>query len=255
MNSLSAVIITFNEERNIERCLQSLQGIADEIIVVDSNSTDRTEEICKSHDVRFVAKEWPGYSEQKNFANRLATCDLIFSIDADEAVSEELRQSILQLKEENIKEDQVFSMNRLNNFWGKWIKRCGYYPENKIRIWRRGFVQWEGLIHEWPVYKSTPRKTQLDGDLLHYSYESPEAFKKQLFHFAELNAQSYFERKKKTGTFFWIFSPAVNFIRTYFIKGGILEGSTGFYICRTAMQATRHKYNLLHQKTRQSKQK
>ena len=193
MHTLSVVIITFNEEKKIGQCLDSVKDIADEIIVVDSNSTDATEEICRQYDVKFVTQKWLGYSEQKNLADNLATCDLIFSIDADEALSDELKKSIQTLKEIQIADNEVFSMNRLNNFWGRWIKRCGYYPENKVRIWRRGFAQWEGLIHEWLKYESEPKKTLLNGDLLHYSYDSPEAFKKQLFHFAELNAQSYYD--------------------------------------------------------------
>lgn len=250
MHTLSAVIITYNEEKKIGQCLDSIKDIADEIIVVDSNSTDATEAICRQHGVRFVTQEWLGYSDQKNLADSLASCDLIFSIDADEALSDALRQSIITLKGQHIADNEVFSMNRLNNFWGRWIKRCGYYPENKVRIWRRGFAQWEGLIHEWLKYEAEAKKILLQGDLLHYSYDSPEAFRKQLFHFAELNAQSYFDRKKKTGTIYWIFSPAINFIRTYFIKGGIMEGKTGWFICRTAMQATRHKYNLLREKNK-----
>lgn len=253
MHTLSVVIITFNEEKKIGQCLDSVKDIADEIIIVDSNSTDATEEICRKYNVKFVTQKWLGYSEQKNLADNLATCDLIFSIDADEALSDELKQSIKTLKESEIADNEVFSMNRLNNFWGRWIKRCGYYPENKVRIWRRGFAQWEGLIHEWLKYESEPKKTLLHGDLLHYSYDSPEAFKKQLFHFAELNAQSYYDRNKKTGMIYWIFSPAINFIRTYFIKGGILEGKTGFFICWTAMKATRHKYDLLREKVKSRK--
>ena len=252
MHTLSVVIITFNEEQKIGQCLDSVKDIADEIIVVDSHSTDATEAICDRYDVKFFSQDWLGYSDQKNLADDLATCDLIFSIDADEALSDELRQSIAELKEKEIAENEVFAMNRLNNYCGKWIKRCGLYPETKIRIWRRGFAQWEGIIHEWLNYKSEPKKTLLCGDLLHFSWDTPEAFRKQLFHFAELGAQSYYERGKKTGLLPYLFSPSINFIRTYFIKGGFLEGKTGLYICRTMMQANRHKYNLLRRKIKQN---
>lgn len=252
MNSFSVVIITFNEEQKIGQCLDSVKDIADEIIVVDSHSTDSTEAICDRYGVKFFSQDWLGYSDQKNLADDLATCDLIFSIDADEALSDELKQSIIELKEKEIADNEVFAMNRLNNYCGKWIKRCGLYPETKIRIWRRGFAQWEGIIHEWLNYKSEPKKTLLRGDLLHYSWDTPEAFRKQLFHFAELGAQSYYERGKKTGIMPWLFSPSINFIRTYIIKGGFLEGKTGFYICRTMTQANRHKYNLLQKKIKQN---
>ena len=248
MNTVSVVIISQNEEKKIHRCLDSVKDIADEIIVVDSGSTDATEDICRSFGTTFVRQDWLGYAAQKNFADGLASCDLIFSIDADEALSEPLKASIKQLKGKALLDNEVFSMNRLNNYCGRWIKRCGLYPDNKIRLWKRGFARWERTIHEWLEFQDEPKKTQLQGDLLHYSYDTPEGYRQQLFHFAELGAQSYYERHKKTGILYWLFDPAITFIRTYFIKGGILEGKTGFEICRTAMQANRHKYNLLREK-------
>ena len=174
--------------------------------------------------------------------------DLILSIDGDEALSDTLIQSIKEVKERKIADNEVFAMNRLNNYCGQWIKGCGLYPDTKVRLWKRGFAQWEGLIHEWLVYKEKPQTTLLKGDLLHYSWETPEAFRKQQFHFAELGAQSYFDRGKKTGFLPWLFSPSINFIRTFFFKGGLCYGKTGFSICRTLMQANRRKYDLLREK-------
>ena len=115
---LSAVIITKNEEQNIRRCLESLQDVADEIVVVDSFSTDATEQICVEYGVRFVQQQWLGYSQQKNLANNLAANDWIFSIDADEALSSELKNAVMEIKKQNITEDNVFSMNRLTNYCG-----------------------------------------------------------------------------------------------------------------------------------------
>ena len=248
MNKISVVIITMNEALNIERCLRSVLPIADEVVVVDSFSEDATEEICKRHNVRFISHAWEGYAGSKNFADSLATYDLILSIDGDEALSDTLIQSIKEVKERKIAGNEVFAMNRLNNYCGQWIKGCGLYPDTKVRLWKRGFAQWEGLIHEWLVYKEKPQTTLLKGDLLHYSWETPEAFRKQQFHFAELGAQSYFDRGKKTGFLPWLFSPSINFIRTFFFKGGLCYGKTGFSICRTLMQANRRKYELLREK-------
>lgn len=248
MSKISVILITMNEERNIGRCLDSIVPIADEIIVVDSFSTDATEEICARYNVRFVSHAWEGYTGSKNFADSLASHDLILSIDGDEVLSETLVESIKALKEREIADNEVFAMHRLNNYCGRWIKGCGLYPDTKVRIWRKGFAHWEGLIHEWLVYEQTPKVNLLKGDLLHYSWTTPEGFRKQYFHFAELGAQSYFERGKKTGVLPWLFSPFINFIRTYLFKGGFLYGRTGFSICRTMMQANRHKYNLLRRK-------
>ena len=245
MNKITAVLITFNEERNIERCLESLMPVVDEVVVVDSCSTDATPELCKKHGVRFISHAWEGYSASKNFANSLATHNIILSIDGDEVLSETLSQSIKALKDRDIADNEVFSMNRLNNYCGRWIKGCGFYPDTKVRLWRKGFAHWEGLVHERLVYEKAPKTTFLKGDLLHYSWATPEDFRRQQFHFAELGAQSYFERGKKTGLLPWLFSPTVNFIRTFVFKGGMFYGRTGFHICRTLMQANRRKYNLL----------
>ena len=248
MNKITAVLITFNEERNIERCLESVMPVVDEVVVVDSFSTDATEEICKRHNVRFVTHAWEGYAASKNYANSLASHDLILSIDGDEVLSETLTQSVKALRDRGIADNEVFSMNRLNNYCGRWIKGCGFYPDTKVRLWRKGFAQWEGLIHERLVYERPPKTTFLKGDLLHYSWATPEDFRRQQFHFAELGAQSYFEQGKKTGILPLLFSPSVNFFRTYFFKGGMFYGKTGFSICRILMQANRHKYNLLRRK-------
>lgn len=255
MNKITAVLITFNEERNIGRCLESLLPVVDEVVVVDSLSTDATAEICKKYDVRFVTHAWEGYAASKNFANELATHELILSIDGDEVLSETLVQSIKALKERTIADNEVFSMNRLNNYCGRWIKGCGFYPDTKVRLWRKGFAQWEGLIHERLVFREVPKTTFLKGDLLHYSWATPEDFRRQQFHFAELGAQSYYERGKKTGLLPWLFSPSINFIRTYIIKGGMFYGRTGFNICKTIMQANRHKYNLLRRQKQEARSK
>jgi glycosyltransferase involved in cell wall biosynthesis len=255
MNKITAVIITLNEERNIGRCLESLMPVVDEVVVVDSFSKDATEEICARYHVRFVAHPWEGYAGSKNFANSLASHELILSIDGDEVLSDTLAQSIKSLKERSVAENEVFAMNRLNNYCGRWIKGCGFYPDTKVRIWRKGFAHWEGRIHEWLVYGRTPQVTHLKGDLLHYSWATPEDFRQQQFHFAELGAQSYFERGKKTGLLPWLFSPSINFIRTYLIKGGFLYGRTGFNICRTLMQANRQKYNVLRRQKLEARSK
>ena len=255
MNKITAVIITLNEERNIGRCLESLMPVVDEVVVVYSFSNDATEEICSQYNVRFVSHAWEGYATQKNYANSLASHELILSIDGDEALSDTLAQSIKALKERDIADNEVFAMHRLNNYCGRWIKGCGFYPDTKVRLWKKGFANWEGLIHEWLVYKTTPKTTLLQGNLLHYSWATHEDFRKQQFHFAELGAQSYFKRGKKTGLLPWLFSPSINFIRTYFIKGGFLYGRTGFNICRTMMKANRHKYNVLRRKKKEERSK
>ena len=130
---ISAVIITFNEEKNIERCLQSLQGIVDEIVVVDSFSKDQTKSICEKYNVKFVEHAFEGHIEQKNYAITQASYPYVLSLDADEALDETLKSSILKVKK-NWTHDG-YSMNRLTNYCGSWIKHCGWYQDTKLRLW------------------------------------------------------------------------------------------------------------------------
>lgn len=246
MKKLSVTIITLNEEKDIKRCLDSVLVFADEIVVVDSLSTDRTEEICRRYDnMRFVQQKWLGYSEQKNYANNIATYDWIFSIDADEEVSAELQQAILQWKDIESNDNECFSMDRLTNYCGKWIKRCGWYPDTKIRIWNRKVGHWVGAIHEVIQFIKPMTTTKLCGDLLHYSFSSYEGYHKQMFHFAEIGGKAYFEKGKKHATLHCIVSPIATFIRQYIVKLGFMEGYAGLEICFTAAKATHHKYATL----------
>jgi len=244
MEKLSVVIITFNEERNIGRCLESLQDIADEIIVSDSFSTDRTEEICKQFDVKFHQSEWLGYSGQKNAANNLASNNLVFSIDADEALSEKLKKSIAEIKL-SAKANTAFKINRLTNYCGKWIHHCGWYPDTKLRIWFKDEGKWEGELHEKLMFDNEPQTSTLDGDLLHYSYYTLEDHHKQVEKFTNIAAQDYFDRNKKVTLIKLWLSPVVKFVRDYILKHGFLDGKSGFRICYISAGATYLKYSKL----------
>ena len=252
MKKISATIITLNEEDKIRQCLESLQGVADEIVVVDSLSTDNTKSICEEFGVRFIEQKWLGYSEQKNLANNIASHDWILSIDADEVLSDELKKSILKIKNEEREtknEELVYSFNRLNNYCGKWIHHSGFYPDKKIRIWNRKIGKWEGIVHEVIKFSTKVKEVHLKGDLLHYSYAKPEDFEKQVFKFAELRAQHYFDKGKKCASLLKIISPIYFFIQHYFFRLGFLDGKEGFVMCKVAAKATRHKYETLEQLT------
>ena len=242
MNTLSVVIITFNEERNIKRCLDSVAPVADEIIVVDSHSTDATEAICDRYDVKFFTQDWIGYIGQKNLANDLATCDLILSIDADEALSKELAESIQKIKNQDI-ESKAFSMNRLMNYCGKWIRHCGWYPDTKVRIFRRGQAEWTGKkVHETLSLAENAEIVHLDGDLLHYSYYSPEEHWRRIEKYALFSAEEMAESGKKTTLFKACTHAAWRFIRDFIFKGGFLDGRTGLTICKINARGVWLKY-------------
>ncbi|MDP2721859.1 MAG: glycosyltransferase family 2 protein [Bacteroidales bacterium] len=242
MNKLSVVIITFNEERNIERCLNSLKGIADEIIVVDSFSTDSTAAICKDAGVRFVEQKWLGYSAQKNLGNSLATHDYVLSIDADEALSEELKNSILTAKTKGFK--GAFSFNRMTNYCGKWIRHSGWYPDTKVRIFNKNTSVWQGVLHETLTLNNINIE-HLHGDLLHYSYYTRDDHIRQITKFTDIAALDYYKSGKKHSPLKLYGSPTAKFIRDYFINLGFLDGTAGFTICRLSAKATYLKYKKL----------
>lgn len=243
MPQLSVVIITFNEEKNIGRCLESIQGVADDVVVLDSFSIDSTESISKKYPVNFISRKWEGYSASKNFANAQAKYDWVLSLDADEALSADLKASILAIK----KGDKLatYKFNRLTNYCGSWIKHCGWYPDTKIRIFDRRITKWEGIIHEKLVIDSKEPAILLNGDLLHYSYYSIEQHYAQTEKFSTLAAQNMLEKGKKASVFKMYLSPVVKFLGDYFIKLGILDGTAGFTICRISAKHSFLKYKKL----------
>jgi glycosyltransferase involved in cell wall biosynthesis len=247
MPELSAIIITLNEERNIGRCLDSLQGVADEIIVVDSGSVDKTEAICIEKQARFVFNEWPGYAEQKNFGNGLATYPYILSIDADEALSEELRNAILEVKKDF--STDAYEMNRLTNYCGKWIRHGGWYPDRKLRLFNREKYHWAGKhIHEYLV-KDVPdvKEERLTGDLLHYSYYSIDEHVAQANKYTDLTARLAVEKGKKAGILQILINPSIKFLRDYIIRLGFLDGYHGYIVCRISAMAVFMKYTKIRQ--------
>ncbi len=247
MSTLSAVIITLNEERNIGRCIDSLKNVADEIIVVDSGSVDSTEAICEEKGARFFYHEWEGYIEQKNYANSLAKYPYVLSIDADESLSDELRASILNAKD-NFAADG-YEMNRLTNYCGKWIKHGGWYPDRKLRLFRLDTFEWGGeRIHENVIRKQDTVKIEgLSGDLHHYSYYDIAQHIAQANHFTNMTATLAVEKGKRAGMLKIIFSPAVKFIKDYIIRLGFLDGYYGYVVSRISAQATFMKYAKIRQ--------
>lgn len=241
MVKLSVVVITLNEERNIARCLSSVKDIADEIVVIDSYSIDRTKEIAESYGARFVEHAFDGYVHQKNYANDQANYDHILSLDADEVLSDELISSIKRVKS-NFPADG-YTMNRLTNYAGKWVKHCGWYPDRKLRLFDRRKGKWEGyLIHEEFNFSHGGTTKQLKGDLLHYSFNSIDEHKRQSEKFTTLGAQADFHKGKKASLYKIWGGPVVKFITSYFIRLGFLDGKTGLTICWLSAAATHHKY-------------
>ncbi|MCB0429987.1 MAG: glycosyltransferase family 2 protein [Flavobacteriales bacterium] len=241
MASISAVIITFNEERNIGRCLESIQGLADEIIVVDSRSTDNTKQLCESAGARFIEHEFRGYIEQKNLALTYATCEYVLSLDADEALSDRLKQNLAGMKP-NLDADG-YTFNRLTNYCGKWIRHCGWYPDTKMRLFRRGSGHWAGVNpHDRYALNPGLRQAFIAGDLLHYSFYTVAQHKAQARNFSAIGAQALYDKGIRSNWLKILIHPIAKFARNYLIKLGFLDGYKGLLICLISAQATYRKY-------------
>lgn len=247
MAGISAVIITLNEEKNIGRCLQSLKGVVDEIIVVDSGSTDKTQEIVNTYGAKFIVEPFKGYVAQKNFADAQASNDWVLSIDADEAITPELEMSIKHAKKNN--ELFAYQVSRLTNYCGKWIKHSGWYPDKKTRLYNKRKGKWVGeQIHEsWQLHNPKESYGVLAGDLHHYSYYNISDHLKQIEKFTEIMARRDVEKGKTSSIFKAIFSAKWKFIQSYFLRLGFLDGAAGFQVCLLSAFANYIKYSKINQ--------
>ena len=236
---ISATIITLNEERNIARAIESLR-CCDEILVLDSGSTDRTLELAEKLGARVVESPWRGYSGQKNFAAEQAAYDWILSLDADEALSEALEGEIWSLKKRGPEYD-AYTMPRLAQYLGRWILHSGWYPDRKIRLYNRRKARWIGdFVHEALEVKGAVG--HLEANILHFTCESLSEHLKTMDRYTTLAAQELVAQKAKIGLSNLIFDPAWTFFRAYFLQRGFLDGFEGLCIAHTAAFYTFLKY-------------
>jgi len=240
---ISAVVITFNESKNIRNCLLALQKVADEIVVVDAMSEDDTVDIAVKMGAKVVQRKWQGYSAAKNYGQEVCANDWILSIDADEVLSDQLIDSIKNLQPEN---RTVYTLDRCNYFCGQWIKYCGWYPDWKKRIFNRKEVHWEGdFVHETLHIPSSFSIRKLAGKLHHYSYTSPEDHLERIEKYSDLSAQDLFARNKQPSQIKFLFSPYFRFWNTFLFKGGFLDGRNGYLISKHDAYLTKRKYEKL----------
>jgi glycosyltransferase involved in cell wall biosynthesis len=229
MKNLSVVIITKNEERNIKRCLESVLSVADEIVIVDSFSNDRTVEIATQFKAKIVQQEFLGYIEQKNFAIQQATHDFILSLDADEALSTELKNSIAKAKSES--NGDAYTMSRMTSYCGQWIKHGGWYPDRKVRFFNRKVARWGGINpHDKIEVDNNVEVKLIEGDILHYTYYNLSEHIQQADRFTKIMAKDLFENGKRTNLLRILFKPKARFFRDYIFKRGFLDGYNGLLI-------------------------
>jgi glycosyltransferase involved in cell wall biosynthesis len=239
MNRVSACLITLNEEENLPRALASLAGIADEIVVVDSGSTDRTEEIARQHGAAFFSRAWTNYADQKNFAAECAGNDWILSLDADEELSSVLQTSLLSWKK-HTPEFCVCEMARRTWYLGAWIKHSGWYPDFQRRLYRRDAAEFSGIIHESLRFEG--KAERLSGDLLHYTVRSFVEHEANVERYTTLAAQQMFgQGKRQWRAALWLATPWSLF-QNFVLRGGFLDGYRGALIAQMAARSVRLKY-------------
>ena len=236
---ISATIITSNEESKIARAIESLR-CCDEIMVVDSGSTDRTVEIAEKFGAVVVESPWRGYAGQKNLAAEKASNDWIFSIDADEALSEALEGEIWQLKKTG-PECDAYTVPRMAQYLGRWILHSGWYPDRKVRLYDRRKARWVGnFVHE--SVQVDGRIGQLRSNLLHFTCDSLSEHLRTMDRYTTLAAQEVVSHKQQIGWRHLIADPAWTFVRTFFIERGFLDGAEGLTIAYMAALYTFLKY-------------
>jgi glycosyltransferase involved in cell wall biosynthesis len=233
---ITATIITFNEADNIRAACESVSW-ANEIVVVDSESTDATREIAAGCGARVINRAWPGFTKQKQFAAEAARHEWIFSLDADERVSDELRHSIedlLYTTEAQLADG--YRIARRAFYMGRWIRGGGWYPDYQLRLYNRSRGRWHGAyIHESVQMDADARIETLTGDILHYT--SPDAAHHHRMigeRYAPLAARQMFERGRRTSPFRIATAAPAAFIRSYILKGGFRDGLAGYTIARFA---------------------
>jgi glycosyltransferase involved in cell wall biosynthesis len=239
---LSVVIITFNEEKNIARCLESVKDIADEIVVLDSYSKDKTKAICESFNVKFFQHAFDGHIQQKNRAITYASNPHVLSLDADEALDETLKKSILEIK--NNWQFDGYYMNRLTNYCGHWVKHCNWYPDTKMRLWDSRKGAWTGINphDKYELFAGDKNTKHLKGDILHYSYYTLQDHYKQVEYFTNIASNAFVESGKKAPFYKLIANPIAKFIDHYLLHLGFLDGKAGYLISKISAYATYLKY-------------
>ena len=247
---ITACIITLNEERDLPRCLTSIAPLVDEILVLDSGSTDATADIAQSFEARFVRQEWLGYVGQKNFALDLATHPWVLSIDADEEISPELAESISRLKSNPAADDSDapngYEVSRVVFYLNRWIRHGDWYPDRLVRLFRRDQVRFSGgRVHERLEIAGT--HPLLPGDLRHFTYDSAADRAERCLKYAALWAQSAHEQGKRSG----FLSPAIHatarLTKGFLLKRGFLDGAIGWDIAMGNAREVWLKYHLLRQ--------
>ena len=242
MPRLSICTITLNEEKDLPRALDSVRDVADEIVVVDCGSKDRTQEIAHERGAVIFYRAWTGYEEQWNFAAASAANEWIFVLAADEELTPELRASLARWKQQE-PQFAVYEMARRAWYLGAWIKHSGWYPDYQRRLYRRDSARFAGIVHEALQFAGKPGR--LDGDLLHYTFYSFAEHEERVERYTTLAAQQLFASGKRSWRAAIWFAAPWSWFQNFFLRGGFLDGHRGALISRMAARSVRLKYRKL----------
>ena len=237
---ISLVIITFNEADRLPAALESCLEIADEMIVVDSHSTDQTVPIARRFGAKVFQKDFTDYGSQKNHANQLAGFNWILNLDADERLSRQLVEEIKKLKQQQDTDCSGYHFNRRTSYLGRWIRFSGWYPDRKLRLFRKDRSRWQGRIHEKMVISGPTG--HLPGDLIHYTYRNMSDHLQRLNRYSTMQAEDLASSSKRLLLLKGFLLPPITFVRFYIWKMGILDGFPGFIIALFSSWATAMKY-------------
>ena len=246
---ISVVIITKNEAHIIGNTLQSLQGVTNNIIIVDNGSTDETISICRKYNAQVIERGWEGYGTTKNKGIDAANNDWILSLDADEAIDEELKTVLSQLDFSD--ESAVYELKYKNFFCNKWIRFGEWSGDKHIRLFNRKKVRWDDApVHECLLMPGDKKIIRLKGNVLHYTVNNTDEYMAKTIHYAKLNAQKYFLQGKKPGYFKLYLGPIFNFLKHYIFELGFLDGFEGYLIAKTTAWYSFMKYTYLRELNR-----
>lgn len=238
---ISAVVIAKNEEAKIANCVAALTQVSDDVIVLDSGSSDRTIELAREAGAKVIEVQWQGYGPTKNLGLKYAKHPWILSIDADEVLSDELIQEIKTL---GLKPKKIYAINILTEYCGKWIYHSGWYPSYKKRLYFSEYVKWdEREVHENLTWEDSEIEVvRLKNKILHYSYPTAEDHFRKTDAYAKLGANHLYKNGKRVPIVKRIFGPAFRFFRMYIIKLGILDGTAGFLLAYREAGMVRKRY-------------
>lgn len=229
MDRISAVLITKDEARNVERCLASLAPVADEILVMDGFSTDDTVARCERLGARVVQHGWLGFGPQKNLANGLARHEWILSVDADEALDPFLQRALAEAKATGL--HGVYEIARLNWYYGRFVRHGLEYPDRKVRLFPKSKVSWDGsLVHERLRFAEPLPVTRLDGHLLHFTYQRIAEHVAKQDRYTSLAAEDAYRRGVRPSLAKLLLSPLAVLLKSYLLKRGFLDGTHGLLL-------------------------